>query len=186
MAKYFEGLDVFRESRALTNSIYRITAAPEFSRDFGLRDQIHRAAVSVMSNVAEGFERGGNQEFMQFLYIAKGSCGEVRATLCGHRSGVSDRGAERGSDRGFQPSVGDDQPSHRVLERQWNEGRKVQKAPASHYEGGDGQFADRILGQPSSSVEPLNLELLNLERLNVAPLEPLPHHLVPPAAVLLE
>lgn len=81
MAKYFEDLEVFRESRALTNSIYRITAAAEFSKDFGLRDQIRRAAVSVMSNVAEGFERGGNQEFMQFLYIAKGSCGEVRAQL---------------------------------------------------------------------------------------------------------
>ncbi len=81
MAKYFEDLEVFRESRALTNSIYRITAAPGFSKDFGLRDQIRRAAVSVMSNVAEGFERGGNREFMQFLYIAKGSCGEVRSQL---------------------------------------------------------------------------------------------------------
>lgn len=81
MAKYFEELEVFRESRALTNAIYRITGDAGFARDFGLRDQIRRAAVSVMSNVAEGFERGGNQEFMQFLYIAKGSCGEVRAQL---------------------------------------------------------------------------------------------------------
>jgi four helix bundle protein len=52
-----------------------------FSKDFGLRNQMQRAAVSIMSNIAEGFERGGNQEFVQFLYIAKGSCGELRSQL---------------------------------------------------------------------------------------------------------
>jgi four helix bundle protein len=65
----------------LTNEIYAATANGAFAKDFGLRDQIQRAAVSVMSNIAEGFERGGNQEFLQFLYIAKGSCGEVRSQL---------------------------------------------------------------------------------------------------------
>jgi len=79
--KYFEDLEVWKEARRLTNRIYRMTQDAKFSKDFGLRDQIQRAMVSVMSNIAEGFERGGNQEFIQFLYIAKGSCGEVRSQL---------------------------------------------------------------------------------------------------------
>ena len=79
--KYFEDLEVWKEARHLTRQVYQITHDAAFSRDFGLRDQIRRAAVSVMSNIAEGFERGGNQEFIQFLYIAKGSCGEVRSQL---------------------------------------------------------------------------------------------------------
>ena len=77
----FEDLVVFRKARALANEAYRLTRDGGFSRDFGLRDQIRRAAVSVVSNIAEGFERGSNAELIQFLYIAKGSCGEVRAQL---------------------------------------------------------------------------------------------------------
>ena len=65
----------------MTKAIYQLTRDPKFSKDFGLRDQIRRAMVSVMLNIAEGFERGGNQEFIQFLYVAKGSCGEVRSQL---------------------------------------------------------------------------------------------------------
>ncbi len=80
-AKYFEDLEAWKEARRLTNKIYAATRSPGFSKDFGLRDQIQRAVVSIMSNIAEGFERGGNQEFVQFLYIAKGSCGEVRSLL---------------------------------------------------------------------------------------------------------
>lgn len=78
---YFEDLEVWKSARELTNSIYKITKNGEFSKDYGLRDQIRRAAVSIMSNIAEGYERSGNQELIQFLAIAKGSCGEVRCQL---------------------------------------------------------------------------------------------------------
>ena len=77
----FEDLNVWKQARLLTQDVYRLTKTEKFSRDFGLRDQIQRAAISVMSNIAEGFERGGNQEFSQFLYVAKASCGEVRSQL---------------------------------------------------------------------------------------------------------
>lgn len=79
--KYFEDLEVWKSARELTGRIYKITSDGSFSRDVGLRDQIRRASVSIMSNIAEGFERGGNQEMIQFLSIAKGSCGEARAQL---------------------------------------------------------------------------------------------------------
>src|SRR6266581_901487 len=81
VVKVFEDLEVWKEGRRLTQGIYQLTRNENFSKDFALRDQIRRAAVSIMSNIAEGFERGGNQEFVQFLYIAKGSCGEVRSQL---------------------------------------------------------------------------------------------------------
>jgi four helix bundle protein len=79
--KHFENLEIWNEARCLTNEIYRLTSGPKFSKDFSLRGQIQSAAISVMSNIAEGFERSGNQEFVQFLYVAKGSCGEVRSQL---------------------------------------------------------------------------------------------------------
>ena len=77
----FEDLIAWQKARELTKSIYVITKQGDFSRDFGLRDQIRRSAVSVMSNIAEGFERGGRSEFHQFLVIAKGSCAELRSQL---------------------------------------------------------------------------------------------------------
>src|SRR6266511_2737933 len=77
----FEDLVAWQKARALTASIYRATDSGNFARDFGLRDQVRRAAVSVMSNVAEGFERGKSAEFHQFLCIAKASCAEVRSQL---------------------------------------------------------------------------------------------------------
>jgi four helix bundle protein len=81
MVKNFEDLEIWKEARRLTQAVYRLTRDSRFSKDFSLRDQIQRAAISVMSNISEGFERGGNQEFVQFLYVAKGSCGEVRSQL---------------------------------------------------------------------------------------------------------
>ena len=78
---HFEDLAIWKDARSLTREIYRLTSGPKFSKDFNLRGQIQSAAISVMSNVAEGFERSGNQEFVQFLYVAKASCGEVRSQL---------------------------------------------------------------------------------------------------------
>lgn len=78
----FEQIEAWQKARELTILIYKLSAASPFSKDFALRDQIRRAAISVMSNIAEGFERGGNKEFVQFLSIAKGSLGELRSQLC--------------------------------------------------------------------------------------------------------
>jgi len=77
----FEDIEAWQKARELTKAIYSTTNDGKFSRDFGLRDQIRRASVSTMSNIAEGFGRGGNKEFIQFLSIAKGSVSEVQAQL---------------------------------------------------------------------------------------------------------
>jgi four helix bundle protein len=77
----FEDLIAWQKARVLTAEIYRVTNQKDFGRDFGLRDQIRRAAVSAMSNIAEGFERNRAAEFHQFLSVAKASCGEVRSQL---------------------------------------------------------------------------------------------------------
>ena len=79
--KNFEDIASWRKGRQLTKNIYDVTSTGNFVRDFGLKDQIRRAAVSVLSNIAEGFERAGDREFLQFLAVAKGSCGELRAQL---------------------------------------------------------------------------------------------------------
>ena len=79
--KKFEDLESWKKGRQLTNAVYEATATGSFARDFGLKDQIRRASISILSNIAEGFERGGDREFLQFLAMAKGSCGEVRAQL---------------------------------------------------------------------------------------------------------
>ena len=71
----------WQRARELTKQIYNVTRTGRFSKDFGLKDQIRRASVSVMSNIAEGFDRGGRTEFHRFLVIAKGSCAEVRSQL---------------------------------------------------------------------------------------------------------
>lgn len=79
--KRFEDIDCWKKARELTKSIYSISLEGRFSKDFALRDQLRRATISILSNIAEGFERDGNKEFVQFLSIAKGSCGEARAQL---------------------------------------------------------------------------------------------------------
>lgn len=74
-------MEAWKKSRKLTKQVYDLTGVGLFARDFGLKDQIRRACVSIMSNIAEGFERSGTGEFTQFLAIAKGSAGEVRSQL---------------------------------------------------------------------------------------------------------
>src|SRR5213083_3017472 len=77
----FEDLVAWQKARLLAQSVYDASRQGAFARDFGLSGQIQRAAVSVMSNIAEGFERGGRAEFHQFLSTAKASCAEVRSQL---------------------------------------------------------------------------------------------------------
>ncbi len=77
----FEDLEAWRLARALTLKIYTATRTGEFAKDFGLKDQIRRASVSIVSNIAEGFDRKSNKQFIQFLEIASGSSSEVKAQL---------------------------------------------------------------------------------------------------------
>jgi len=77
----FEDIEAWQKACELTREIYRVTNQGAFAKDFGLRDQIRRAGVSIMSDMAEDFGRGGNCEFIQFLSMAKGSVSEVHAQL---------------------------------------------------------------------------------------------------------
>ena len=77
----FEDLKVWQLARELVLAAYQLTSSQVFGRDHALRDQIRRAAVSSMANIAEGFERGSNRDFVRFLYMARGSAGEVRSHL---------------------------------------------------------------------------------------------------------
>ena len=77
----FEEMPVWQASRRLVKDIYKITDRPPLNRDFGLKDQFRRSSVSVMANIAEGFERNGNKEFIQYLSNAKASVGELRSHL---------------------------------------------------------------------------------------------------------
>jgi four helix bundle protein len=80
-SKTFEDLKVWQDSRDFVKSIYELTASNNFAKDYGLKDQIQRAAVSIMNNIAEGFERNNNKEFVVFLKYSKGSAGEIRSML---------------------------------------------------------------------------------------------------------
>jgi four helix bundle protein len=80
--KRFEDLPVWNTAIDLAVAVYSLTSKPEFAPHHGLKDQIERASVSVSNNIAEGFERGTNKELLMFLYISRGSAGEVRSMLC--------------------------------------------------------------------------------------------------------
>ena len=79
--KRFEDIEAWQEARELCNLIYPLTVTGSFERDFKLRDQINDSSGSIMDNIAEGFERDGTREFIQFLSYSKGSAGEVRSQL---------------------------------------------------------------------------------------------------------
>jgi len=79
--KTLEEIEAWQKARELTREVYRISCQDSFYKDFGLREQIRRAGVSAMSNIAEGFERSGTKEFLHFLAMAKGSVGEVISQL---------------------------------------------------------------------------------------------------------
>jgi len=79
--KRFEEIISWKEARELNRVLRKLIKEKRFERNFGLISQIERSAGSIMDNIAEGFERGGNKEFIQFLYIAKGSCGELRSQM---------------------------------------------------------------------------------------------------------
>lgn len=80
--KRFEDLPVWKQAISLAEGVYELTNEAAFKGQYSLRDQIERAAVSVSNNIAEGFERGTTKELLAFLYIARGSAGEVRSMLC--------------------------------------------------------------------------------------------------------
>lgn len=77
----FEDIDAWKKGRMLVNQIYKLTRNGEFAKDYGLKDQIQRAAVSICSNIAEGYARRGNKELIKFLWIARGSAAEVSSQL---------------------------------------------------------------------------------------------------------
>ena len=77
----FEDIVAWQKARELTRKVYAHSKTGVFAKDFGLKDQIQRASVSIMGNVAEGYDRGGDKEFIQFFSVSKGSCGEVKSHL---------------------------------------------------------------------------------------------------------
>lgn len=79
--KRFEDLPIWQEARAFSKKIFEVSKKGEFAKEYRLCSQIHASSGSIMDNIAEGFERDGNGEFRQYLFIAKGSCGETRSQI---------------------------------------------------------------------------------------------------------
>lgn len=105
----FEELEIWTDARELYKEVFLLTSKEPFCNDFRFRDQIRAASGSVSNNIAEGFERGGNKEFFQFLSIAKGSCGEVRSQVY----------------RSFDSKYIDSQEYHKLIERTESLSRKI-------------------------------------------------------------
>lgn len=81
LAKQFEDLEVWQAAKKVVLDVYRLAREGPLAKDYGFKDQLLRAAVSVMANIAEGHDRGGNREYVHFLYVAKGSAAEVRSLV---------------------------------------------------------------------------------------------------------
>jgi four helix bundle protein len=79
--KQFEDMDVWQAAKQVVLEVYRLTRDGALAKDYGFKEQLQRAAVSIMANIADGYERGGNRELIQFLYIAKGSAAETRSLV---------------------------------------------------------------------------------------------------------
>ena len=131
----FEDLVIFQMARNLTKEVYAITKHSEFKKDARFVQQIHAASGSIMDNIAEGYERDGNKEFIHFLYIAKGSCGEVRSQIV------------RASDVGFIDSE--------TAERLYNDCTSLSKAMSKFITSLKGSS---ITGLKNLKPEPLKLE----------------------------
>lgn len=130
--KAFEDIEAWQKARDLVRRVYHISQGSEFSRDYALKDQMRRAAISIMSNIAEGFERNGNKEFIHFLSIAKGSAGEVRSQLyvaLDQRYIDKDRVCfiDRSSRRDFQI----DGRAHELSEDKRSQGLEVSRKPGN-------------------------------------------------------
>lgn len=130
--KTFEQIEAWKESRELTNQIYTLTGKGAFSEDYGLKDQIRRTCVSIMSNIAEGFERSGSGEFGQFLSMAKGSAGEVRSQLYIALDQAYLQKSEFDVVCGELPISGrNDQRTDDISPKLWNKGNEVQTIRAN-------------------------------------------------------
>ena len=139
----FEDLSIFQMARDLCKDVYAITKDGEFHKDMRFVQQIHAAAGSIMDNIAEGYERDGNKEFINFLYIAKGSCGEVRSQII------------RATDVGFI-----DKDTAKKL---YNDSLNLSKAIS--------KFITSLKGSPITGLKHLKPESwnLNLNLLNLVP-----------------